>query len=65
MTLADHLRELRYRLIVVALAIIIAASLAAIWYEQLYAVMMHPYQLAVEMLNIRARKKTGPQPAGP
>ncbi len=51
MTLADHLRELRYRLIVAALAIIIAASLAGIWYEQLYAVMMHPYQLAVEMLK--------------
>lgn len=51
MTLADHLRELRYRLIVSALTIIAAAVLAGIWYQQLYAVMMRPYELAVVMLK--------------
>ena len=50
MTLADHLRELRYRLIVSVAAIVAAAAVAAIWYEQLYQVLMRPYLLAVEML---------------
>lgn len=50
MTLADHLRELRYRLIVSVVAIVVAASLSAIWYEQLYQLLMRPYLLAVEML---------------
>ncbi len=51
MTLADHLRELRYRVIVSALAITLAAIASGIWYQQLYAVMMHPYILAAEMLK--------------
>ncbi len=51
MSLADHLRELRYRFIVSAIAITIASSLAAIWYNQLYLVLMRPYLLAVEMLK--------------
>ncbi|MDQ7993067.1 MAG: twin-arginine translocase subunit TatC [Propionicimonas sp.] len=50
MTLADHLRELRYRLIVSVVAIVLAATASAIWYEQLYQVLMRPYLLAVEML---------------
>lgn len=50
MTLADHLRELRYRLIVSVLAIAAAAAVAAVWYEQLYQVLMRPYLLAVQML---------------
>lgn len=51
MSLADHLRELRYRFIVSAIAITIASSLSAIWYNQLYLVLMRPYLLAVEMLK--------------
>lgn len=50
MSLADHLRELRYRLIVSSLAIVVASLLTAIWYDQLYQVLMRPYLLAVEML---------------
>jgi len=50
MTLADHLRELRYRLIVCVLAIMVGAGIAAIWYEPLYQLLMRPYLLAVEML---------------
>jgi sec-independent protein translocase protein TatC len=51
MTLADHLRELRYRVIVSALAIVLAAIASGIWYQQLYALMMRPYVLASEMLK--------------
>ncbi len=50
MALGDHLRELRYRLIVSVLAIIVASLLAAIWYDALYQVMLRPYLLAVKML---------------
>ncbi len=52
MTLADHLRELRYRLIVSVIAIVAAAAVSAIWYEQLYQLLMRPYLLAVEMLSL-------------
>lgn len=51
MSLADHLRELRYRLMVSAFAIIAFSSLAAIWYNELYLVLMRPYLVAVEMLK--------------
>ncbi len=50
MSLADHLRELRYRLIVALAAIAGCAALAAIFYETLYQVMMRPYLLAISML---------------
>ena len=51
MSFADHLRELRYRFIVAAVVIVVTSSLAAIWYNQLYLVVMRPYLLAVEMLK--------------
>ncbi len=51
MTLADHLRELRYRLIVSASGIVVASAVSAIWYEQLYYFMMRPYLVAMEMLK--------------
>lgn len=51
MSLADHLRELRYRLMVSAFAIIAFSSLAAIWYNELYLILMRPYLVAVEMLK--------------
>lgn len=50
MALGDHLRELRYRLIVAVLGIIVASLLAAIFYDLLYRVMLRPYLLAVDML---------------
>lgn len=51
MSLADHLRELRYRLIVAVLAIGVASGLSAIFYDQLYLVLMRPYLMAMEMLK--------------
>lgn len=51
MTLADHLRELRYRLIVSSIAIVLASLFSAIWYEQLYYFMMRPYLVAMELLK--------------
>lgn len=50
MSLADHLRELRYRLIVAVVAVVVASSLAAIWYDELYLVLMRPYLAATELL---------------
>ena len=50
MALADHLRELRYRLIVSVLAIVAMSLLAAVFYDGLYQVMLRPYLQAVEML---------------
>ncbi len=50
MSLADHLREVRYRLIVSVVAIVAASLLSAIWYDALYQVMLRPYLLAVDML---------------
>ncbi|MGC3956046.1 MAG: twin-arginine translocase subunit TatC [Propionicimonas sp.] len=52
MSLADHLRELRYRLIVAIVAIALFAVLAAVFYDQLYLVMMHPWQQALDMLKV-------------
>jgi sec-independent protein translocase protein TatC len=51
MSLGDHLRELRYRMIVAVLAILVMSLLAAIFYDALYQVMLRPYLLAVEMLK--------------
>ena len=40
MSLADHLRELRYRVIIASLGIVAASALAAIFYNQLYLLLM-------------------------
>lgn len=50
MSLADHLRELRYRLIVASVAIVVTSCLAGLWYNQLYQVLMRPYLVAVDLL---------------
>ncbi len=52
MTLTDHLRELRFRLIVAVVAIIVGSLVMAIWYNQLYQVLLFPYQRAVEILAV-------------
>ena len=51
MSLADHLRELRYRVIVSAVTVVVASIVMAIWYQQLYEVLMFPYTRALEMLK--------------
>jgi len=51
MTLFEHLRELRYRLVVAGLAIVAGTIVAWFFQTQLVAVLMHPYNLAVEALK--------------
>lgn len=51
MSLADHLRELRYRVIVAVTGMVLASVAAALFYDQLYLVMMRPYLQAVGMLK--------------
>ncbi len=51
MTLFEHLRELRYRLVVAIFALLVGAVAAWFFREQLIAVLMHPYNVAVEALK--------------
>src|SRR3954452_17862613 len=50
MALADHLRELRARLLRVVLVLLIAVIVALFFYNQLLAVVFDPYQAAVSKL---------------
>jgi sec-independent protein translocase protein TatC len=51
MTLFEHLRELRYRLVVASLAIIVAMIICGFFYADLYNVLLYPYQVAKETLH--------------
>jgi sec-independent protein translocase protein TatC len=51
MTLFEHLRELRYRLVVASLAIIAATVLAAFFYQFLFALLTRPYFAGIEDLK--------------
>lgn len=51
MTLFEHLRELRYRLVVASLAIIVAMILSSIFYPQLLGILRHPYDVGIEQLK--------------
>ena len=51
MTLFEHLRELRYRLIVASLAIIAATILAAFFYQYLLEVLTAPYRSGIHDLR--------------
>ena len=53
MTLFEHLRELRYRLVVASVAIIAGTVAAWFFQEQLVDVLMHPYNIAVEALKAK------------
>ncbi len=46
MSLYDHLRELRYRVIISAIAVVVTASLAAIFYRPILFVVMWPWYSA-------------------
>ena len=48
MTLFEHLRELRYRLIIAALAIIVGMIVSAFFYPQLLDILKYPYNIGVE-----------------
>ncbi|MDR1852437.1 MAG: twin-arginine translocase subunit TatC [Propionibacteriaceae bacterium] len=50
MSIADHLRELRYRLIVSLVAVLVLAVVSAFFYNPLYQLLLHPYQQAVAVL---------------
>ena len=43
MSLADHLRELRYRLLITAIAVVVAGILIAIFYDPFYNFLLEPY----------------------
>lgn len=51
MTLWEHLRELRYRLVIIALAIIVGTIVAYIFQNQLFDVLMRPYRIAAANLQ--------------
>ena len=51
MTLFEHLRELRYRLVVSAVAIIAAMIFCAFFYNELYLLLLHPYEVAKTALE--------------
>lgn len=53
MTLFEHLRELRYRLVVAALAIIVATVLCAFFYSSLYNVLTAPYFAGIADLKAK------------
>jgi sec-independent protein translocase protein TatC len=51
MTLFEHLRELRYRLVVAATAIIVAMIICAFFYQEMYLLLLHPYSVAKTALE--------------
>jgi sec-independent protein translocase protein TatC len=51
MALADHLRELRARLLRVVLVLVIAVIVALFFYDQLLALVFDPYKQATEQLD--------------
>ena len=53
MTLFEHLKELRYRLVVAALAIIVGMIVSAFFYPQLLAILRHPYDVGIEQLKLK------------
>jgi sec-independent protein translocase protein TatC len=53
MTLFEHLRELRYRLVVAALAILVGTVLAWFFRSQLIDVLLHPYYQAAADLKAK------------
>jgi sec-independent protein translocase protein TatC len=54
MALADHFRELRARLMRVCLVLVLAIVAAFFFYDQLFDLILHPYNRAREMLGTKA-----------
>lgn len=50
MTLFEHIKELRYRLVLAALAVVLATAVAGIFNRALYGVLLSPYSRAVAIL---------------
>ncbi|MBZ5740712.1 twin-arginine translocase subunit TatC [Nocardioides mangrovi] len=55
MAVADHLRELRARVVRSVLALVLAFSVALFFYDQLLALVLHPYNDARDMLGASTR----------
>jgi sec-independent protein translocase protein TatC len=53
MTLFEHLRELRYRLVIAVGAILIGMIASAVFYPQLFDVLRHPYDVAIAQLKAK------------
>jgi sec-independent protein translocase protein TatC len=51
MTLFEHLRELRYRLVVAALAILVGTVVAWFFHEQLQHLLRYPYDVGIAQLK--------------
>jgi sec-independent protein translocase protein TatC len=51
MTLFEHLRELRYRLVIAVGAIIIGMIVSALFYDQLFDILRYPYDVAIADLK--------------
>ncbi|MGL5405696.1 MAG: twin-arginine translocase subunit TatC [Propionibacteriaceae bacterium] len=51
MSLVDHLRELRYRLIISLLVIVVGMIVAAFFYQPLLNLLMYPWQMGIELLK--------------
>ncbi|QGF25290.1 twin-arginine translocase subunit TatC [Raineyella fluvialis] len=51
MTLVDHFRELRYRVIMIVVLILIGMAVTAFFYNDLYEFLLRPYLRAVQELN--------------
>ncbi|RCK71558.1 twin-arginine translocase subunit TatC [Desertihabitans brevis] len=50
MSIWDHLRELRYRLTIAVIAVVVVSVLSAIFFRELYALVAYPYNQAAEMV---------------
>jgi sec-independent protein translocase protein TatC len=50
MTLVQHLRELRNRMFIASVAVVIGFIVAWFFYNQLFQILTHPYRLAIERL---------------
>lgn len=54
MSLGDHLREFRYRVVVAALAVVLGMVVCAVFYEAIFAFMMQPWALAREIMQMKS-----------
>jgi sec-independent protein translocase protein TatC len=59
MALADHLRELRARLLLVTLALVVGITVAWFFYDQLFTLLLDPYEDARQKLAAKGVRSEG------